>query len=826
MAIFGGKKSVLQRVESARWKSDEDKKETLDEFKKSGTRASDALPLMFHADVSVRQVAVGLFVAGATQNDAMTLARAMLTKTSAQRTFAGRVFGQLSAEVVEPVVEKLLGDKNQQLVRLAWEVALALTGPAGIRYLSRAVTEAPIALQAPALRRLLQTADPASIVPVLIEAATSGDARKVAPSIDALSKVDDASVMDLMLELFQGQDATAREQALSYLTRAAQSQPKLLRGKMLKLLAEGEDATRRACIEVLLSAGDPSEILVELFEFMHELLGWIRTRIVHTLQTFPDQLLDPTLALLVHENENVRSTALMVAEAFNDPRLVGPLCRMLRDPDWWLKVSACDSLGQLADPRAVPFLVQALDDDDCCWAAVEALGRIGDHSALAPVTRLLTSDRPELRLETVAACVGFEEPKLLELLEAVRTQDKSAQVRTRAAEVARDLAHKLGRQLKTGPEAVTVSASDMDNPMDQLLVRMREVDASDLHVQVGEQPLVRNGGKLTRLEGLPELEAERTKSMVESVLTAKQRAILHEQGEVDFCYSIPEVGRYRANAFVHRLGTAATFRAIPNVPPTFSDLRMPGHLTEVLDYHQGLILVSGPASSGKSTTLAAFVNLINETKAVHVITLEEPIEFVHPAKTGLVNQRESGKHTVSFHRALRGALREDPDVIMVGELRDPETIRLAMEAAETGHVVITTMHTTSAIQTVDRLIASFPPEEQPQVRMGLSDALKWVVCQSLVPKMDGSGRVAVFEILKGTFGLGTLIRDNKTYQIPSLMQIGRNLGMQTVDMALMELVESKLISPETAWRRADNQEQFAGLCPPEFIEQMLTGGEE
>ncbi len=824
MAIFGGKKSVLARVENARWKNDEDKKSTLEEFKKSDTKPSDALPLMFHADAGVRQVAVGLFVAGASQHEAMTLARTMLTKTSAQRTFAGRVFGQLSGEIVEPVVEKLLGDKNAQLVRLAWEVALALTGPAGVRYLSRAVTEAPIALQAPALRRLLQTAQPDQIVPVLIEAATSGDARKIAPAIDALTKVDDPQVMDLMLELFQGDDATAREQALGYLRRAARVQPKMLREKMLKLLAEGEDATRRACIDVLLEAGDPQEILTELFLFMHELLGWIRTRIVHTLQTFT-VLLDPTLALLVHEDENVRSTALMVAEAFNDPRLVGPLCRMLRDPDWWLKVSACDSLGQLADKRAVPFLVQALDDEDCCWAAVEALGRIGDHSALAPVTRLLTSDRPELRLETVAACVGFMEPKLLELLEAVRTQDPASQVRTRAAEVARDLAHKLGRELQTGPEAVTAKASDMSNPMDQLLVRMREVDASDLHVQVGEQPIVRNGGKLSRLEGLPELPAERTQVMVESVLTKKQLAVLHEEGEVDFCYSIPEVGRYRANAFVHRLGTAATFRAIPNVPPTFSDLRIPGHLTEVLDYHQGLILVSGPASSGKSTTLAAFVNLINETKAVHVITLEEPIEFVHPAKTGLVNQRESGKHTESFHRALRGALREDPDVIMVGELRDPETIRLAMEAAETGHVVITTMHTTSAIQTVDRLIASFPPEEQAQVRMGLSDALKWVVCQSLVPRMDGEGRVAVFEILKGTFGLGTLIRDSKTYQIPSLMQIGRNLGMQTVDMALMELVESKLIAPETAWRRADNQEAFAGLCPPEFIEQMMTGGE-
>ena len=823
MALFGGKKNMLQRVEAARWRNDDERKATLEEFRQSGTGASDALPLMFHSDAGVRQVAVELFVRGASASHAMALAKSMDSKTSAQRTFAGRVFGQLDPGIVSPVVDRLVGDKNARQARLGWEIALSLTGEAGARYLTRAVSDAPISVRAPALRRLLQVAQPRQIVDVLLHAATSDDPRMTAPALEALTKVEDPRVMDLMLDLFQSQDASVREHAQNYLGRAARSQPKALRGRMLKLLAEGEDATRRACIEVLLQSGDPTEILTQLFVFMHDLLGWIRTRIVHTLQTFGERLLDPTLALLVHENEDVRTTALMVAESFNDPRLVGPLCRMLGDPDWWLKVSACDSLGALGDARAVPFLVAALTDEDCCWAAVEALGRIGDPSALPPVVRLLSSERPELRLETVNACGGFDDPKLLQMLEAVRTQDPSSQVRTRASEVGRALARRLGQPEQTGAEAVTVTSASMDTPMDQLLVRMREIDASDLHVQVSEPPLVRQGGKLSRLEGLPPLEGQRTERMVDSVLGERQKAILRETGEVDFCYAIPEVGRYRANAFVHRLGTAATFRAIPNVPPTFADLRLPGHLTEILDYHQGLIVVSGPAGSGKSTTLAALINLINETKAVHVITLEEPIEFVHPAKTGLVNQREVGKHTKSFHRALRGALREDPDVIMVGELRDPETIRLAMEAAETGHVVITTMHTTSAVQTVDRLVSSFPPEEQPQVRMGLSDALKWIVCQSLVPRSDGDGRVAVFEILKGTFGIGNLIRDDKTYQIGSQMQIGRNLGMQTVDMALLELVESKLVSPETAWRRADNQETFAALCPPEFIEQMRSG---
>jgi twitching motility protein PilT len=205
---------------------------------------------------------------------------------------------------------------------------------------------------------------------------------------------------------------------------------------------------------------------------------------------------------------------------------------------------------------------------------------------------------------------------------------------------------------------------------------------------------------------------------------------------------------------------------IPNIPPTFADLRLPGQLTELLDFHQGLILVTGPAGGGKSTTLAAIINLINETKSDHIITLEDPIEFVHPAKSSLVNQREVGRHTGSFARALRAALREDPDVIMVGEMRDVDTIRMALTAAETGHLVMATMHTTSAVATVDRLIESFPPDEQAQVRMGLSESLKYVVSQSLVPRADGKGRVAVYEVLKGIMNVGTMIREQQDLPAP------------------------------------------------------------
>jgi len=318
------------------------------------------------------------------------------------------------------------------------------------------------------------------------------------------------------------------------------------------------------------------------------------------------------------------------------------------------------------------------------------------------------------------------------------------------------------------------------------------------------------------------MKGEEIAARIEQMLDPTQRAALAECGELDFCYSIPEVGRYRVNTYRTRNGQEAAFRVIPNVAPTFADLGLPAHLAELADYHQGIIMVAGPAGSGKSTTLNALVNLLNESRPVHVLTLEEPVEFVHAPKLALVNQRQIGTHSRSFERALRGALREDPDVIVVGELRDAETTKMCLEAAETGHLVITTMPTRSAVGTVERVVSAFPPDEQAQVRMSLSEAMKFVIAQRLLPQAKGQGRVAAFEILKGTFAVGALIRDNKTINIPSIMQIGRREGMQTLDMALEDLVERGRISAEEAYLRAEKPESFAPRCSKQFLESLAA----
>jgi len=261
------------------------------------------------------------------------------------------------------------------------------------------------------------------------------------------------------------------------------------------------------------------------------------------------------------------------------------------------------------------------------------------------------------------------------------------------------------------------------------------------------------------------------------------------------------------------------FRVIPEKPPTIAEIGLPSQLAEIASYHQGLVLICGPSGSGKSTTLAALVNLFNETRNDHVLTMEDPVEFVHPFKNCLVNQREVGTHTVSYARALRAALREDPDVIVIGELRDNESISLALTAAETGHIVLCTLNSTSAAKAIDRVISSFAIDEQPQVRASLSESLKYVIAQRLLPSKEPRKLVAAFEILKGTSNIANMIRDEKTFQIYSAMQIGRSLGMQTFDEALKDLVKREHITPETAYMAANKKEEFESLVSAEFLKQ-------
>jgi twitching motility protein PilT len=333
--------------------------------------------------------------------------------------------------------------------------------------------------------------------------------------------------------------------------------------------------------------------------------------------------------------------------------------------------------------------------------------------------------------------------------------------------------------------------------------------ASDLHLSAGLPPMIRVHGDIRKIN-LPALTGSEAHDMVYDIMSDAQRKVYEETLECDFSFEIQNLARFRVNAFNQNRGAGAVFRTIPSVILTLEQLNCPPIFKDIADTPRGLCLVTGPTGSGKSTTLAAMIDYINDKEFAHILTIEDPIEFVHASKKCLINQREVGPHTLSFNNALRSALREDPDVILVGELRDLETIRLALTAAETGHMVFGTLHTSSAAKTVDRIIDVFPAAEKEMVRSMLSESLRAVISQTLCKTKDGQGRVAAHEIMIGTPAIRNLIRENKIPQMYSAIQTGQNVGMQTLDQNLQDLVKRNLISANEARSKAANKDVILG----------------
>ena len=643
-------------------------------------------------------------------------------------------------------------------------------------------------------------------------------------ALEVLAERAPLSSIDLFIQHLPHAGYTVQQKIADALSQVAAQRPADVTAKLLPFVASDNPGTRSAVLSVLARTPDREAVARQYILFSRGLAGFVRDRALDALRTFGDSFIEPVISLLEDDNEDVRAAAVQVASLIGDPRAVPGTIRLLQDKDWWVRIAAADMLGHMKDTRAVEPLINSLADAEVKWAAIEALGRIGDPRALNALGRMLADPLPEVRIEVMLALQHFQHQSIPQILTKIAASDPERNVRQKAIDIL-DAMHASGSaqvaDLATVRSAALAARSTQGEPrLHTLLIATRNQSGSDFHLSVSQPPIVRIASELLRAQA-PPFTAEETEGMIKEILNEKQWELLQSHFQLDFSYFIPNAGRYRCNVFYDHRGYHGVFRVIPERPPTITDLGLPSQLSEIADYHQGLVIICGPSGSGKSTTLAALVNLFNETRNDHVITLEDPIEFVHPFKNCLVNQREVGAHTVSYARALRAALREDPDVIVIGELRDNESVSLALTAAETGHIVLGTLNSTSAPKAIDRIISSFAVDEQPQIRASVSESLKYIIAQRLLPAKEGRKQVAAFEVLKGTVNIANMIRDEKTYQIYSAMQIGKSQGMITFDDALKDLLRRNEITAETAYLAAQKKEEFESLVSAEFIQTAL-----
>ncbi len=627
--------------------------------------------------------------------------------------------------------------------------------------------------------------------------------------------------VDLLVNSLSKVRSEARELMIAAIAGVAKGKGAEFAEHILPLMASGDSVTRSAVVAILLEMPDRPQLIRRYLEFSKGLAGWTRDRALESMKTFGPDMIDSVLELLGDADFDIRFAALHLLGSYKDPKTVPAILPLLKDDDWWLRITAAEILGKIGDPRAARALTDLLGDSEARWAAIDALGMIGDDRALPALAKLLESDEVEVRIEVLMALKNFDHPRIDDVLLQVANSDSNRNVQLRALSVLKETKARKSavvENLDEIQEKIMKTHAEVGEPKLNVFLRAtRKQNASDLHLTVGQPPIVRIAGKIERITG-EALTADQIRMLIAEILLEEQLQHLRQNHQLDFCHYIPDGGRYRGNVFLDRRGFNAAFRVIPEHPPTFEDLGLPEHLKEAVSYHQGLILVCGPSGNGKSTTLAAFVNLFNESRFTHIISLEDPVEFVHPFKSSLINQREIGRDSNSYARALRAALREDPDVIVIGELRDTESISLALTAAETGHVVLGTLNATSAARVVDRIISSFPAQDRPAIRTSLAETLRFVIGQHLLPAKGFTGQVACFEILKSTPGVVNLIQDDKTIQIPSVMQMGQSIGMRSHDAALRALLERDLITLETAYRSAVTKKDFSAKLPKGFFD--------
>ncbi|HKB70012.1 MAG TPA: PilT/PilU family type 4a pilus ATPase [Thermoanaerobaculia bacterium] len=809
-------RALLDRIRHKQWKTPAERDDWLRRMSSvRGLAPEDAAFFLVDPDPALRTAGAAIVKAMPPEAGAEVLLTALASQPEPQRrkTFDAALQllgGDLSPEraaaiaadpraAVASAVLDWIREKQQPRFLSAIEPALSAASSA-VRRRAMAAAEAIGTAQA---------------APLAVHAIADEDEEVRFRAASLLARHPSEQVFPALLKASSDTSARVQQAVAKAIEPIVAAGARAWQSRVMPLISDTNPRVRENAIGILRQQ-EPRAVVEAFIGSFKDVYGPPRDRAIQVFQELGGPFLSALADRADDPDQGAANLAASIAVMLRSPEVV-PLCvRLLKQPDWWLRHRASEALATIKDDRGLEPLIEMLDDRESDLTAAAALGQWGTPKALPGLLAAYKKATMDLRLEILEAFSKIPDARVPALLQNISGVDPEPVVREKAVRLLRGL---KGEGAEAAAEIATLFepvdlAGLSEVTLSDLLRHARAIEASDLHLAVNAIPHVRVYGVMTPLPLAP-LSEEAVEQMLHPVLSETQRAALAENRTLDFCYKAGPLGRFRTNIFYQRKGLDAVFRLIPADVPTLDDLGVPRSLWELAEYSQGLVLVTGPAGCGKTTTLAAFVDRINRTQNSHILTVEDPIEYVHRSRESLVNQREVGTHTESFAKALRQALREDPDVIMVGEMRDIETISLAITASETGHLVFGTLHTATAHGTIDRIIDAFPAGQQGQIRQMLSDSLRAVVSQHLVPRRDGRGRVAAFEILRNTPNVAGLIRDAKTFQISSAIQTGSGAGMQTMDAALLRLVQEGKADPRAAYDRALRKDPFEPFLEPE-----------
>ncbi len=802
--------TLLGRLHSRRWRNEAERDELLKTLSAAANiEPGDVAWLAVETDPALRQAGLALLKRFPYEAASAAIFPHLGSRTEAVRRQAMSALELLAGGAFLEKLQGFLSNPDPAVVHAALDHLKKNPNERVLPWLARVFTTA----QAPAVRKkafsIVEATASARTANLALQALEDDDEEIRFRALGLLTKFPDESHIEPLLRHCRNDSSRMRDASIAALgPLLAKSQT--WSDEVLPLLSDVNPKVRQLASKII-ATQEPGSIADAFLRTFKGTYGPAKERALEALRELGPEFIRAFLDRGASSDPQQAALAASIAVTIRSPEVVPHCIRFLSGADWWLRDRAAMTLAEIRDESALPHLYRLLQDPESNLSAAAALGAWGTPQALPALLEAYkqASAFTDLRLEILDAFAKIQDPKVGPLLQKIVQVDPSPLVKDKAARLVRQRA---GEVDIVAPATTRVFApvdfeSNADPSLADLLRHARAVSASDLHLGTGTIPRIRVHGRLTPLP-MPEPTEAQMEAWVLPMLGDGRAAELQTRRQVDFCHKDAELGRFRTNVFYERKGLNAVLRLVPYEIPNLTDVGLPESIWEITSYSQGLILVTGAAGCGKTTTLAALVDRINETERGHIITVEDPIEYVHTSKESLVNQREIPAHSKSFAKALRQSLREDPDVILVGEMRDLETISLAITASETGHLVLATLHTTTASSTVDRIINAFPPDQQGQIRMMVADSLKAVISQSLLPRRDGSGRVAAFEILRNTPAVGGLIRDAKTFQIPTAIQTGAASGMQMMDGALLQLVNEGVIEPRVAWDRAQRKDAF------------------